>query len=100
MSAELARKCEPVQRNRGARVQVAPLLQLEQGLWVWLSYREEWANERPVGGRRRFSFRAGSITVHFGWKQDLFKPQMFRAEWAGWAKWDNREYGFQAAGQR
>jgi hypothetical protein len=35
--------------------------------------------------------------VHFGWKNDLFKPQMFRAEWAGWADWGGNSYGFQAA---
>jgi hypothetical protein len=90
--------CERISRNMGRRVQVAPLRLLHQGLWAWLSYREQWDHDRPVGGRRRFSFRSAGITIHFGWKFDEFKPQMFRAEWAGWAKWDGADHSFQGAG--
>ena len=88
--------CELVARNRGGRTQVAPLVELERELWAWLGYREEWAHE-PGRGGRRYSFRSLSLTIHFGARGDLFKPQMFRAEWSGWARWgiDNR-YGFQA----
>ena len=93
----LGEGCEYVTRNRGLRVPVAPLLHLQQGLWAWLGYREEWANERPGRRMRRFSFRTIGMTVHFGWKNDVFKPQMFRAEWAGWARWGSANYGFQAA---
>jgi hypothetical protein len=73
--------CEFIARNRGLPVPIAPLLHLQQGLWAWLGYREEWADERPNRGVRRFSFRSSGLTIHFGWKNDLFKPQMFRAEW-------------------
>ncbi|MBX9708039.1 MAG: hypothetical protein K2X61_08930 [Caulobacteraceae bacterium] len=89
--------CELVARNRGGRALVAPVIRLEQDLWAWLGYREEWAHEAAVGGRRRFSFRSIGMTVHFGVPGDLFKPQMFRAEWSGWAKWGHDgHYGFQA----
>ena len=89
--------CERISRNMGRQVQVAPLRLLRQGLWAWLSYREQWDHDHPIGGRRRFSFRSAGITVHFGWKFDEFKPQMFRAEWAGWAKWNGADHSFQAA---
>jgi hypothetical protein len=89
--------CESIFRNRGIRVPVAPLLHLQRGLWAWLGYREEWDPERPSGNVRRFSFRSAGLTIHFGWKNDLFKPQIFRVEWAGWARWGGYEYGFQAA---
>lgn len=90
--------CEIVPRNRGPRVRVAPLLHLQHGLWSWFGYREEWDDERSSGSVRRFSFRSAGLTIHFGWKNDLFKPQMFRAEWAGWAKWASIDYSFQADG--
>ncbi|MCH9019034.1 MAG: hypothetical protein IIA73_01520 [Proteobacteria bacterium] len=89
--------CEFIPRNRGLRVPVALLLQLQQGLWAWLGYREEWDEERRIRDIRRFSFRSVGLTIHFGLKNDVFKPQMFRAEWAGWAKWSGVEYSFQAA---
>jgi hypothetical protein len=90
--------CEFISRNRGLRVPVAPLLHLQRGLWAWLGYREEWDDERPNRNVRRFSFRSAGMTIHFGWKADLFKPQIFRAEWAGWAKWSgDGDYTFQAA---
>ncbi|MEP4164129.1 hypothetical protein [Maricaulis sp.] len=89
--------CERISRNRGrAGVLVAPLKHLGQGLWAWLSYREEWSYGREIGGRKRFIFRSASMTVHFGWKFDAYKPQMFRAEWAGWADWGGAELGYQA----
>jgi hypothetical protein len=63
---------------------------------VWLSYREEWDYDRPVGGRQVLMFRSASMTIHFGWKYDEYKPQMFRAEWAGWANWDGIDFSYQA----
>ncbi|MBX6367344.1 MAG: hypothetical protein IRZ04_05140 [Rhodospirillales bacterium] len=89
--------CEFITRNRGLRVPVAPFLQLQHGVWAWLGYREEWDYERPVRNIRRFSFRTVGLTIHFGLRNSLFKPQMFRGEWAGWAKWGGKDYGFQAA---
>ncbi len=89
--------CELIPRNRGLRVPVAPMLHLQQGLWAWLGYQEEWDEERPNHNIRRFSFRSVGLTIHFGWKNDEFKPQMFRAEWAGWAKWRGVDYSFQTA---
>lgn len=90
--------CEYIERNRGPRSAVAPLLPLRDGLWAWLGYREEWDEERAAGKVRRFSFRSASMTIHFGMKRDRFKPQMFRAEWAGWARWAGLDYGFQGSG--
>jgi hypothetical protein len=89
--------CEFILRNRGLRVPVAPLLHLQRGIWAWLGYREEWNDERPNRNIRRFSFRSTGLTIHFGLRNNLFKPQMFRAEWAGWAKWGGADYSFQAA---
>lgn len=88
--------CESALRNRGPDVLVAPMLHLEGGLWAWFSYREEWDGEPPAGRVKRFSFRAASLTVHFGYRNMRHKPQMFRAEWAGWARWNGSEFGFQA----
>ena len=89
--------CEFIPRNRGLRVPVAPLLHLQQGLWAWLGYQEEWDEARQYFKIRRFSFRSVGLTIHFGLKNDVFKPQMFRAEWAGWAKWSGVDYSFQTA---
>ena len=88
--------CELIPRNRGRRVPVAPLLCLGQGLWVWLGYHEEWYGEQPNRRIRRYSFRSVGLSIHFGWRNNVFKPQMFRAEWAGWARWGGGDYRFQA----
>lgn len=89
--------CERIARNRGrAGVQVAPIKHLGRGLWVWLSYREEWSYDRQVAGRQSFTFRSASMTVHFGLKFDEYKPQMFRAEWAGWTDWGGNDLSYQA----
>lgn len=90
--------CEFISRNRGLRVAVAPLIQLPQDLWAWLGYREEWDEELPRKRNRKFSFRSVGLTIHFGLMYEEFKPQMFRAEWAGWAKWRGVDYSFQTAG--
>lgn len=88
--------CEFVARNRGPRVPVAPLLYLHGGLWSWLSYREEWDGDEGSSRTRKLAFRTASITVYFGWRNDVFKPQMFRAEWSGWTRWDGVHHSFQA----
>ncbi len=88
--------CEVTSRNRGPDVRVAPLLLLENGLWAWLGYREEWEGEKPAGRVRRYSFRSAGLTVHFGYRYNRHKPQIFRAEWAGWARWNGSDYGYQA----
>ena len=88
--------CEFVARNRGASSAVAPLVELRKGLWAWLGYREEWDEERTNRSVRRFSFRSAGITVHFGFPSDVFKPQVFRAEWAGWTRWNGTDLSFQA----
>lgn len=91
--------CEFAPRNRGRPVHVAPLRHLGQGLWVWLGYHEEWEWDKERGNRRtrKYSFRSVALTIHFGLRNNVFKPQMFRAEWAGWAKWVGCDYSFQAA---
>lgn len=91
--------CEFISRNRGRLVPVAPLLYLRQGLWVWLGYHEEWEewDEDELGhDASQYSFRSVGLSIHFGVRNNSFKPQMFRAEWAGCAKWTGNEYGFQA----
>ena len=99
VAALIGDRCEWVPRNRGrGRVHVAPLKHLGRGLWVWLSYREEWAYGQRVGDRQKLTFRSASITIHFGLKFAEYKPQMFRAEWAGWANWHGVDFGYQAGG--
>jgi hypothetical protein len=93
----VGRGLEIVDRHRGRPVPVAPLLHLQRGLWAWLGYREEWQAENLSRGTRRFSFRSIALTIHFGWKNDAFKPQMFRAEWPGWSEWGAGYSSFQAA---
>ena len=89
--------CEFIPRNRGRRVPVAPLVHLSHGLWVWLGYHEEWDEEQRKSSVGRYSFRSVGLSIHFGLRNDVFKPQMFRAEWAGWARWVGSDYSFQAA---
>ena len=86
--------CEFIRRERGSRAYVAPMLRLDGGLWAWIGFREEW----DVGARRneRLTFRMVGFTVHFGYKYSTEKPQVFRAEWAGWAQWNAGEWGYQA----
>jgi hypothetical protein len=88
--------CEIILRNRGWEVRVAPMLLLQSGLWAWLSYREEWDSELPARRIKRFSFRSAGLTVYFGYRNVRHKPQIFRAEWAGWARWNGIDYGYQA----
>lgn len=93
----VGRDCERTSRNLGPDVFVAPLREIGQELWAWLGLREEW-QEEGGGGGRRFSFRTIGLTVHFGFRHLGRKPQIFRAEWAGWSRWFGSEFGFQAAG--
>ena len=86
--------CERIARNRGARVPIAPLLHLGRGLWAWLGYYEEWDGESGRG--KNYEFRTVGIAIHFGLKNSELKPQMFRAEWAGLARWGGPTHGFQA----
>lgn len=88
--------CERVSRNRGASTYVAPLMCLNSALWAWVGYKEEWSPEPPAGQTKRFSFKSAGITIYLGLRASLQKPQLFRAEWAGWAKWDGTSYGYQA----
>ena len=90
-------QCEYIRRNRGRPGYVAPLLELDHGIWVWIGYHEEWDEERRHRNTRRYSFRSAGLSIHFGFKYSVLKPQIFRAEWAGWAKWSGPNYGFQAA---
>ena len=89
-------ECEYTARNRGPDVPVAPALLLGGGLWAWVGYREEWGSEPLAGRTQRFSFRSAGLTIHFGYRNSRHKPQMFRAEWTGWARWNGIDYGYQA----
>lgn len=86
--------CERVPRNRGQDVFVAPIRDLGNELWAWLGLQEEW-NREGSRKRRQFSFRSIGMTVHFGYRNEVAKPQMFRAEWSGWTKWNGSQHGFQ-----
>ena len=88
-------ECEYTARNRGGNVWVSRVHDLGGELWAWVGYREEWDGERPAGRVQRFSFRSAGLTIHIGYQGDQHKPQVFRAEWAGWAKWNGRDYGYQ-----
>ena len=88
--------CEFIPRNRGRPVPVAPLLDLGKDMWVWLGYHEEWDEERRNRKTRRFSFRSAGLSIYIGPRNNGIKPQMFRAEWAGWARWYGSDYSFQA----
>ena len=88
--------CENISRNRGRRVHVAPLLDLGRGMWAWLGYHEEWDEERRNRNTRRFSFRSVGISIYIGPRNNEIKLQVFRAEWAGWARWNGDNYCFQA----
>lgn len=87
--------CEYADRNRGRAVPVAPVLRLGGGLWAWIGYREEWGGEPPAGGTRRFSFGSAGLTIHFGYRNSRYKPQMFRAEWTGSAAGNETGYGYE-----
>lgn len=89
--------CEMIERNRGPDVPVAPMMLLQNGIWAWLGYREEWDSEPAAGKTQRFSFRSAGLTIYFGYRNVRHKPQMFRAEWSGWARWGGKqEAGYQA----
>lgn len=88
--------CEVIQRNRGRAAQVAPAWRLSGETFAWIGYREEWALEPAAGATQRYSFRSTGITIHFGSIGEIDKPQMFRAEWSGFAKWSGDSYAFQA----
>lgn len=72
---------EYAERSRGPRTPVARTLPLGNGLWAWVSYREEWDSARRAGRIKRFSFRSAGLTIYFGYRYNVTKPQMFRAEW-------------------
>ena len=78
-------QCEYVARSRGRsrKVPVAPVICLGGGLWAWFSYREEWDYEHPAGRTRRFAFRSAGLAIFFGYRNNQYKSQMFRAEWSG-----------------
>lgn len=88
--------CEYIARNRGRGVFVAPVVDLGLGFWVWFGFREAWKGERSVGRSRQFSFLSSSLTFHGGFRNQMFKPQLFRSEWAGWARWNGLELSYQA----
>ena len=88
--------CEIVSRNRGTDAYVAPLLCYGEGVWAWLGFYQEWAGEATSGKVRRYSYRSTGLTIYLGFRNMRHKPQIFRAEWAGWAKWDGRNYNQQA----
>ena len=90
---------ETVARNVGRDAPVAPIVDIDgAGLCAWIGVREEWENENQAGQIRRFSFRSVSLTVHAGYRGNRYKPQLFRAEWSGFARWSGTEPGHQSPG--
>ncbi len=87
--------CEIASRNRGGDVYVAPLVGFDWGMWAWLGFRQEWANEPASGRMRCYSYRSTTLTIHVGFRNVRYKPQILRAEWAGWADWNGVGYGAQ-----
>lgn len=77
--------CESIDRAFGGRSNVIAFLALQDPLIAWLSYQECW-RILPRRGKNR-EFRSASLSVYFGLENETYKPQVFRAEWAGWAKW-------------
>lgn len=97
LSAGLVGKgCEIVSRHRGPDVYVAPLVCYDEGIWAWLGFYQEWESEARSRKTRRYSYRSTGLTIHFGFRNIAHKPQIFRAEWAGWAKWNGQSYNQQA----
>ncbi len=88
--------CERIARNRGGSDNITDILKVTPDLYAWLGYHESWAFSGMVGGSRSYSFRQLSFSVYLGWKGDAVKPQIFRAEWAGYAEWSKGNLGFQA----
>ena len=89
--------CEIAARNRGGDAHVAPLFGFSGGIWAWLGFYQEWAREGSAKGtRRKYSYRSTTLSIHLGFPNIRHKPQIFRAEWAGWAKWNGGTYGAQA----
>ena len=88
--------CEIVSRNRGTDAYVAPLLCYAEGIWAWLGFYQEWASEPTVRKARQYSYRSTDLSIHFGFRSVRHKPQIFRAEWAGWASWNGHSYNQQA----
>lgn len=73
---------EYAERHRGpGKTPVVQTLLLGQGLCAWIGYHEVWNSARPAGKTKRFSFHSAGLTVHFGYRYNQYKPQMFRAEW-------------------
>ena len=91
-------RAEYTKRALGRRVPVVPLCSLGNDLWAWFSYREEWDGARPAGRTKRFTFRSTGLTFYFGCHNTRHKVQIFRAEWAGWAKWNGTDCCYQAGG--
>ncbi len=90
---------ETVARNVGRDTPVAPISDIDgAGLYAWIGMREEWESEKQAGRIRRFSFRSVSLTVHAGYRGNRFKPQLFRSEWSGFARWNGTELGHQSPG--
>lgn len=78
--------CEAIERSIGGRANVIAFLPLQGQLIAWLSYRESW---QILGGRGKSrEFRSASLSVYFGLENEAYKPQIFRSEWTGWAKWN------------
>ena len=87
--------CERVMRNRGGASFVAPINVLRDDFCAWLGLQEVW----DVGsGQRPYAFKQLGVTVHFGYKGDPIKPQVFRSEWVGVRDWDGTGINFQSPG--
>src|SRR5580700_10068968 len=86
---------ETVNRERGGRVSVNPLL-LTVDTTYWFSWRERW--DYVAGSKSPWRFRESGITIFEGRVSAPEKIQLFRIEWPGFSSWQPGTIGWQAPG--
>lgn len=74
------RASEMITRNRGKPHRVVPIACLNDDIWIWTGYREDWLKQ---GTEQNFRFVDAGFTLHVGRTGELAKPQILRSEWVG-----------------
>ena len=74
------RASETITRNRGKPHRVVPITSLNDEVWIWTGYRENWLKQ---GSEQNFRFVDAGFTLHIGRFGELSKPQILRSEWVG-----------------
>ena len=86
--------CEYIERDRGPKTWVVPLLSLRGAFKAWLGYNEVWQSRSP----KRYAFRHVALTVFLGNEGEAAKAQIFRAEWPGIGAWTASGISYQSPG--